>query len=182
MTDQKRQPLQSPPSVPPPSDQQAPRPWRTEGVPSGQAAKPRSGWTRWALWAVGYLILFAMFTYQDRMSGPEAVSYTEFKSQVANKNVKEVFARGDSIQGALKKAAPLPDQKERTYDKFTTERPTFATDDLLAELTAGVVKRVRSTERSGPVAGGGRPPRDRPARARIRKYRRRRRKLYRPHP
>ncbi len=137
MTDQKRQPLQSPPSVPPPSDQPAPRPWRTEGVPSGQAAKPRSGWTRWALWAVGYLILFAMFTYQDRMSGPEAVSYTEFKSQVANKNVKEVFARGDSIQGALKKAAPLPDQKERTYDKFTTERPTFATDDLLAELTAG---------------------------------------------
>ena len=137
MTDQERQPPQSPPSVPPPSDQPAQRPWRTEGVPSGQAAKPRSGWTRWALWPVGYLILFAMFTYQDRMSGPEAVSYTEFKSQVANKNVKEVFARGDTIQGALKKAAPLPDQQDRTYDKFTTERPTFATDDLLAELTAG---------------------------------------------
>jgi hypothetical protein len=32
MTDQKRQPLQGPPSVSPPSDQPAPRPWRTEGV------------------------------------------------------------------------------------------------------------------------------------------------------
>jgi cell division protease FtsH len=76
-----------------------------------------------------------VFTYQDRMSGPEAVSYTEFKAEVANKNVKEVFARGDTIQGALKKAVPLPEQQDRTYDRFTTERPTFASDDLLAELT-----------------------------------------------
>ena len=60
-----------------------------------------------ALWPVGYLILFALFTYQDRMSEPEAVSYTEFKAQVATKNVKEVFARGDTIQGALKKAAAV---------------------------------------------------------------------------
>jgi len=137
MTDQERQPPEHSPGVPPPSDQPAPRPWRTEGVPSGQPAKPRSGWTRWVLWPAGYLILFAVFTYQDRMSKPQTVSYTEFKAEVANRNVKEVFARGDTIQGALKKAAPLPDQPDRTYDKFTTERPTFATDDLLAELTAG---------------------------------------------
>jgi len=137
MTVQEGQPPHSPPSVPPPSDKPAQQPWRTEGIPSGPAAKRGSGWMRWALWPVGYLILFAMFTYQDRMSGPEAVSYTEFTSQVASKNVKEVFARGDTIQGALKKAAPLPDQQDRTYDKFTTERPTFATDDLLAELIGG---------------------------------------------
>ena len=137
MTVREGQPPQSPPSAPTPSDSSAQRPWRTEGIPSGQPAKPRPGWTRWALWPVGYLILFAMFTYQDRMSEPEAVSYTEFKGQVASKNVKEVFARGDTIQGALKKAAPLPDQQDRTYEKFTTERPTFATDDLLAELIGG---------------------------------------------
>ena len=112
MTVQEGQPPHSPPSVPPPSDKPAQQPWRTEGIPSGPAAKRGSGWMRWALWPVGYLILFAMFTYQDRMSGPEAVSYTEFKSQVASKNVKEVFARGDTIQGALKKAAPLPDQQQ----------------------------------------------------------------------
>ena len=70
MTAQEGQPPQNPPSVPPPSDEPAQRPWRTEGVPSGQPPKPRSGWTRWALWPVGYLMLFAMFTYQDRMSGP----------------------------------------------------------------------------------------------------------------
>ena len=65
-----------------------------------------------------------------------AVAYTEFKAQVRSKNVAEVFARGDSIEGQLKKAAPLPGQPDRTYQQFTTERPTFANDDLLAELTA----------------------------------------------
>jgi cell division protease FtsH len=90
-----------------------------------------------AVWLVGYLLLFGMLTVQDRLSGPEAVPYTEFKIQAANKNVAEVFARGDSIEGELRKAAPIPGQQDRRYQQFTTERPTFASDDLLAELTQG---------------------------------------------
>ena len=49
----------------------------------------------------------------------------------------ELFARGDSIEGQLKKAVAIPGQQDRTYQQFTTERPTFASDDLLTELTAG---------------------------------------------
>jgi cell division protease FtsH len=60
-----------------------------------------------AVWLVGYLLLFGMLTVQDRLSGPQAVPYTEFKIQVGNKNVAELFARGDSIEGQLKKAAPI---------------------------------------------------------------------------
>jgi cell division protease FtsH len=86
---------------------------------------------------VAYLLLFGILTLQDRLSGPQAVPYTEFKSQVANKNVAELFARGDSIEGQLKKPVPLPGQPDRNYQQFTTERPTFATDDLLSELTSG---------------------------------------------
>jgi cell division protease FtsH len=71
------------------------------------------------------------------MSGAQPVPYTEFKSQVGNKNVDELFARGNSIEGQLKKAVPLPAQQDRTYQQFTTERPTFASDDLLTELTNG---------------------------------------------
>jgi cell division protease FtsH len=71
------------------------------------------------------------------MSGAQPVPYTEFKSQVGNKNVDELFARGNSIEGQLKKAVPLPAQPDRTYQQFTTERPTFASDDLLTELTNG---------------------------------------------
>jgi cell division protease FtsH len=85
-----------------------------------------------------------MLTVQDRLSGPNPVTYTEFKTQVANKNVTQLFARGDSIEGQLKKEAPVPGQPDRTYQQFTTERPTFATDDLLAELTDGGAS-VRAT-------------------------------------
>jgi cell division protease FtsH len=88
-----------------------------------------------AIWIVGYLLLFGMLTVQDRLSGPQPVPYTDFKTQVTNKNIAEVFARGDSIEGQLKKAVNIPGQQDRTYQQFTTERPTFATDDLLTELT-----------------------------------------------
>ena len=89
------------------------------------------------MWFVGYLVLFGVLTLQDRLSGPQAVPYTEFKNQVAGRNIAEVFARGDSIEGQLRKAVPLPGESNRTYQQFTTERPTFATDNLLAELTDG---------------------------------------------
>ena len=131
------------------SGDQTSRPWRTEGVPKQQPPKQRPRWTMLAVWLLGYVIVFGILTMQDRMSGPAAVPYTEFKSQVANKNVVEVFAQGNTIEGALKKEAPLPGQaagkgeQVRNYLKFTTERPTFAADDLLAELTAtGAVVRA----------------------------------------
>jgi cell division protease FtsH len=90
-----------------------------------------------ATWVVGYLLLFGVLTVQDRLSGPQAIPYSDFKTQVANKNVAELFARGDSIEGELRKAVLVPGQEERTYHQFTTERPTFASDDLLMELTDG---------------------------------------------
>jgi cell division protease FtsH len=89
-----------------------------------------------ALWAVGYLLLFGVLMVQDRLSGPQPVPYTEFKNQVTSHNVSTLFARGNSIQGELKKAAAVPGQPDSTYQRFSTERPTFATDDLLTELTA----------------------------------------------
>ena len=113
------------------------RPWRTEGLPKEQASKQRPRWMAWAAWAFGYLLLFGVLTVQDRLSGPQAVPYTDFKTQVANRNISELFARGDSIEGQLKKAVPVPGQQDRTYQQFTTERPTFASDDLLTELSAG---------------------------------------------
>jgi cell division protease FtsH len=118
------------------ADKPPARPWRTEGVPTGrQPPNPRQRWIIGTTWLLGYLLLFGLFTIQDRLSGPQPVPYTEFKKQVANKNIAEVFARGDSIEGELRKAAPLPNQQDGTYRQFTTERPTFATDDLLTELT-----------------------------------------------
>ena len=39
---------------------QRPRPWRTEGLPDGQAAAPRPRWSTMAAWLVGYLLLFGL--------------------------------------------------------------------------------------------------------------------------
>jgi cell division protease FtsH len=111
-------------------------------LPKGQP--PRRRWGVLAAWLVGYLVLFGILTLQDRLSGPQAIPYTDFKTQVGGKNVAELFARGNSIEGQLKKPAALPGEQGRTYQQFTTERPTFATDDLLAELTAGGAS-VRAT-------------------------------------
>ena len=134
------------PDEPPPSKMQPARPWRTEGLPTGQAPKPKPRWIKLGAWILAYLLFFALFEVQDRLSGPQAVAYTEFKSQVDAKNVAQVFARGDSIEGELKNAAPVPGEKDRTYRQFTTERPTFARDDLLAELGAS-----EATVRATPV-------------------------------
>ena len=111
--------------------------WRTEGLAQKPPPKQRPRWIAAVPWLIGYLLWFGVLTVQDRRSGPQTVPYTEFKSQVAAKNVAELFARGDSIEGQLKHAAPLPGQPNRTYHQFRTERPTFAGDDLLRELAAG---------------------------------------------
>ena len=121
------------------------KPWRTEGLPKGESPQPPSKrWTWMAVFFLGYLILFGLLTVQDRMSGPQAISYTEFKAQVARKNIKEVFSRGDTIEGQLKEPAAVAGEQGATYQQFTTERPTFAADDLLAELAAGGAS-VRAT-------------------------------------
>jgi cell division protease FtsH len=119
-------------------------PWRTEGLPPGEPGKPPSRWVRNAVWIGGALMLFAALQLQERLSGPDAVPYTEFKRQVTARNVADVFARGDSIQGGLAQPAPSPARPERSYRQFVTERPTFAKDDLLAELT-GSGATVRAT-------------------------------------
>jgi cell division protease FtsH len=98
------------------------------------------------LWGAASLLLFGTLTMQERLSEPDAVSYTEFKHQVEAKNIHEVFAHGESIEGRLKKEVPLPDHQDRRYQQFTTERPTFAKDDLLAELTS-----TSATVRAKPI-------------------------------
>ena len=144
MKDNEVQPQSGPPrgGAPP---LQAPPPWRTEGLPPRQPPRPQRGFLAWAPWVAIYVLAFGALTLQDRSAGPQPVPYTEFKTQVESRNVHEVFARGNTIQGALKQPRPVPgDPKQGTYQKFTTERPTFAADDLLSELTSNAAT-VRAT-------------------------------------
>ncbi|WP_448624962.1 ATP-dependent zinc metalloprotease FtsH [Geodermatophilus sp. URMC 64] len=96
-----------------------------------------SGRGRWlpALLAmlIGYLLLFGAVSWQDDGRARE-ISYTQFLEQVNAGNVAEIFARGDTLEGDLRTAAPVSEGADETYEQFTTERPTFAQDDLLAAL------------------------------------------------
>lgn len=115
---------------------EAPRPWRTEGLPADPGGKPRRRWSGLITWLLLGAMLFVGLTIQDRLSGPVVISYTEFKAQVAEKNVQQVFARGNTVQGELKQPKAIPGLTQATYKQFSTERPTFAVDDLLKELEA----------------------------------------------
>ncbi|UNX56174.1 ATP-dependent zinc metalloprotease FtsH [Georgenia sp. TF02-10] len=121
------------------------RPWRTEGMPpsdDGAPSGPR--WGRVLTWVlIGWLVFFGITTIQDvASSNVVQVPYTEFTDQVADHNVTEVFARGQTIEGMLEEPADVPDG-DGSYDQFVTERPAFAQDDLLTDLEdAGAVVRA----------------------------------------
>jgi cell division protease FtsH len=154
MTDATRRPEAKDPAA---STDQAPprppnRPWRAEGLPRGRpegGAKPPRDW--FGLVARGllvYAVVFGLLTLQDRLNGPATISYSEFVKQVQAGNVSEVFSRGESIQGTLREARPIPGREgaKETYQRFATERPAFARDDLLASL-----ERSGASVRATPV-------------------------------
>ncbi|GGQ87261.1 MULTISPECIES: ATP-dependent zinc metalloprotease FtsH [Streptomyces] len=115
-------------------------PWRTEGTPDEPPKPPsggrrmRGGWWNLVLAAlVVYLIANLVLSFFNEGDEP-TISYTEFSKQVDEGNVSKIYAKGDAIQGQLKKARDNP-EGDGTYTKFTTERPTFADDKLWADLT-----------------------------------------------
>nr|NLI51511.1 ATP-dependent zinc metalloprotease FtsH [Propionibacterium sp.] len=135
-----------------------PKPWRIEGLtkkptPTKGGDRPKLDWRRILSVALaGYLVTFLAVSLLDVTTAPKSIAYTEFQAQMAAQNVKSVYARGDTIQGELKSPKPLPDATPATeYTQFTTERPNWAKDDPLAELTAGgaVVRATPIVEQRG---------------------------------
>ncbi|MFJ9538743.1 ATP-dependent zinc metalloprotease FtsH [Streptomyces sp. NPDC101225] len=116
------------------------QPWRTEGTPDETPKPPpggrrmRGGWWSLILTAlVVYLIANLVLSFFNEGDEP-TISYTEFSKQVDAGNVKKIYAKGDAIQGQLKKGQDNP-EGEGTYTKFNTQRPSFADDQLWEELT-----------------------------------------------
>ena len=143
-------PKRKPTVSPSPSD--GPKPWRTEGLPSkpdGEDAprQPPTGgvrpnnWRFWVLWLLVLVAIWGFMSWLNHRSGPPDISYNEFLSQIQVGNVKSVHAKGDSIDGVLKAASIIPADTDAsankagtTYTNFTTERPTWASDDLWTSL------------------------------------------------
>jgi len=71
-----------------------------------------------------------------------SVSYTFFLSQVQAANVAQITSTADTIEGTFTKAAnytPTGSTKAESVDRFTTQRPSFADDNLFALLQSNKV-------------------------------------------
>ncbi|MFE6891947.1 ATP-dependent zinc metalloprotease FtsH [Streptomyces sp. NPDC057694] len=140
-------------SVPPRRDPHAA--WRSEGVPGGaprSGPRPRGGCLV-QLVVLGIVYLAFGFLYSAvHGDGTTPVDYTVFTRELADGNVKNVYASGSQIQGTLKKAAALPGGAAGdTYTRFKTYKPAFADDDRLwAEITRQKVAVTASPVARGP--------------------------------
>ncbi len=126
-----------------------PPPWKVEGAPhpagDGPAGpkKPRPMWLRFG-WILLVVLALNWIVSSFLLSPPSrtAVSYTYFVTQVTGKNVAEITSTGDTIEGTFTKKVsytPTGATKAESVDRFTTQRPSFAADNLLAQLQANDV-------------------------------------------
>jgi cell division protease FtsH len=114
-------------------------PWRVEGMPEDSRTpdqRPR-GRVLWLL-LVALLINWALMSVLLAPPSRTEVSYTFFGQQLSAGNVKAVTARADTIQGEFTNAVAYPQASPDAVQVslFTTQRTSFATDDLFGSLQA----------------------------------------------
>jgi cell division protease FtsH len=136
-------------------DDNKPTPWRVEGAPEAKSKGPMGmprppGGRRFLYFVVALLALNFLFasllpSKPDRIEVP----YTQFLAQVDANNVKDVFAKGDSLQGTFKAKVDPQESDHKPDVKFTTYRPAFAPSDdsLLKQLQQkGVVVTAKALD------------------------------------
>ncbi|MGY1625137.1 ATP-dependent zinc metalloprotease FtsH [Geodermatophilus sp. SYSU D00965] len=133
-------------------------PWRVEGMPGDSSPAPgrrprRSG----AVWWLVAAFLVVNWVVMSVVTGPPErtdVSYTFFTQQLDAGNVQTVTSTADTIQGEFTEEVTYPPGSEdpEKVDLFTTERPSFATDDLLGTLEAkGVTVNANPPDAAAPL-------------------------------
>jgi cell division protease FtsH len=116
-----------------------PPPWRLEGAPPPDSSPPRNGW-RWLrsrrFWCVVAAALALNWFVASQINHGEQrvkIPYTFFRDQVMKRNVTEVASSGETIRGTFRRSVDPPG-KAQVAHRFTTVRPDFADDHLLALL------------------------------------------------
>ncbi|MFM8268383.1 MAG: ATP-dependent zinc metalloprotease FtsH [Ilumatobacteraceae bacterium] len=130
--------------------------WRTEGAPESGEPAHRRHWLKpsrllWVIAAavVGNLLIVSLLSDGE---GRVEVAYSVFAAQVEADNVAVVTSTGDAISGEFREAIVDPEDAadaEPTVVSFTTQRPAFADDDLIAVLVANGVEVRAEPESTG---------------------------------
>ncbi|MGY1701454.1 ATP-dependent zinc metalloprotease FtsH [Geodermatophilus sp. SYSU D00766] len=115
-----------------------PAPWRVEGMPEQpgrtEGQRPRWGGFWWLVLAalvVNWIVAAVVMGPAPRAEVP----YTFFTAQVSAGNVASVTSTDETIDGRFEDAVDPPGPED-SAERFTTQRPSFATDDLLSALEA----------------------------------------------
>ena len=116
--------------------------WKTEGVPQRdrRATARNSPRRRAILWVVTGCLLVANIvivnvTLKSPPNNRVTIPYDVFDRQLSAGNVREVSARGDTIQGLFKRTVTVRrGRAPGRVSNFTTLRPSFATDNLIGKL------------------------------------------------
>ncbi|MFA7606167.1 MAG: ATP-dependent zinc metalloprotease FtsH [Rhodocyclaceae bacterium] len=120
---------------------------RTDSNPSGSGKEaagsslpPRRNWAGFILLLLAnYFIVSLFFPGQQ---GPEPISYTVFRAELARDNVEAIHTRGESIEGKFKSVVQWTPPAEkgqavsepRAIENFTTILPLFVDPGLETEL------------------------------------------------
>src|SRR5947207_3549309 len=115
---------------PSPAPRQAPAPSPTKPSPTA----PMRSWRFWITLAILFAanILITNVVMAAFQTPTVTISYNAFLDQLNSGNVVSITSTGDSIIGTTKTA--VKDTSGTSSTKFQTQRPEFATDDLLAVL------------------------------------------------
>ena len=109
-------------------------------------------WRFWITLAIlfGVNILISNFLFSAGQAPTVTISYNAFTDQVAAGNVVTVTSTGDAITGTTKQA--VKDSSGTSSTKFQTQRPSFATDDLLSSLREhGVIINAKDPNAPPPL-------------------------------
>jgi cell division protease FtsH len=127
---------------------------RPDGQQPQGPVNPFRNWRFWATLAVLLVINFALANYVMQQQQPKQVtiSYNAFVQQVNNNNVKEITSTGDSIQGQTKQSVADASNSQQKSTNFTTQRPSFASDNLEAQLNQhGVTINAKNPNQGTPA-------------------------------
>jgi cell division protease FtsH len=117
--------------------------WRIEGAAPHDSSAPESaptqrrpGRTFWIVAGVLLLLNLVLTARFSAVPNRPTVPYTTFVTELERDNVKEITSRGATIQGEFRNEITSGGKKAT---RFATERPLFATDDLLTVLRKNAV-------------------------------------------
>ncbi|MFB6273833.1 MAG: ATP-dependent zinc metalloprotease FtsH [Salinibacter sp.] len=114
------------------------------GLPNGSPSSG-TGRGRLIIWIIAGTLL-ALWAYSYWGMGPaggDRISYSEFRSQLQNKNVERVEVQGNTIKGTLKsQATHTREGSTEKYKKFVTYLPSFGDEKLMSKLESAGVEVV----------------------------------------